>query len=431
MPEYDFDLFISHASEDKAGFVRELVGLLRERGLRAWFDEAELQVGDSLVSSIDDGLQRSRFGVVILSQAFFEKQWTRAELDALANRELSGADGVVVLPIWLDVGRDEVASYSPLLANKLALRSNEGVQTVADKLERRVRGASAPEPAAPTTRLEPSILRGRVLPHSYSATIQSEDHAFSSRVVIAASVPTEPEPTLRRAEQELFEDALAASQIESFLQELTRRGRRPEPEHAWRLVDPTRTSVITVARPLARMAAVDGFAVEARAAVNLRHQPTVVPLGWLLLHVDIVIRPEHEQRPDVIEPIPLSLDDLFKLVYVPLTAVLNEIAPALLPAVTGKQADVLAVDCVVMPHSDLFTRYVPLDRYASDRISGSNGPYAIDWYPSSLDEIATPEARTAAIRARIEELFIDGGYRGFEPELERLNSSAISPPASA
>lgn len=115
----------------------------------------------------------------------------------------------------------------------------------------------------------------------------------------------------------------------------------------------------------------------------------------------------------------------------PLTAVLNEIAPALLPAVTGKQADVLAVDCVVMPHSDLFTRYVPLDRYASDRISGSNGPYAIDWYPSSLDEIATPEARTAAIRARIEELFIDGGYRGFEPELERLNSSAISPPASA
>lgn len=187
MPEYDFDLFISHASEDKAGFVRELVGLLRERGLRAWFDEAELQVGDSLVSSIDDGLQRSRFGVVILSQAFFEKQWTRAELDALANRELSGADGVVVLPIWLDVGRDEVASYSPLLANKLALRSNEGVQTVADKLERRVRGASAPEPAAPTTRLEPSILRGRVLPHSYSATIQSEDHAFSRR-----GIPTSP-----------------------------------------------------------------------------------------------------------------------------------------------------------------------------------------------------------------------------------------------
>jgi hypothetical protein len=149
MPHYDYDLFISHASEDKEGFVRELVNALVERGLRVWFDEAELQVGDSLVEAIDDGLNRSRFGVVILSEAFFDKRWPRAELDALAEREIRGGRRVVLLPIWLEVGPEEVAAYSPVLARKLALRSGEGIRAIADKLERRVQGDGATDAAIP------------------------------------------------------------------------------------------------------------------------------------------------------------------------------------------------------------------------------------------------------------------------------------------
>jgi hypothetical protein len=430
MPEFDYDLFISHASEDKEGFVRELVDLLVARGLRVWFDEAELQVGDSLVRSIDDGLSRSRFGVVILSRAFFAKQWPRAELDALANRELSGDGRVVVLPIWLDVGRDEVAVYSPLLATKLALLSGEGVQGIADKLERRVRGGEPVAGVALPARLEPLLLRGRILPYIYSPYIRSEDHALSSRVAIAARMPTDPEPTLRPTSQQLFEDALAGSQVESFMQALTMHGRRPRAEHFWELVDPTRTWVITAARPSAPMSGIDGFAAEARAAVALKHQPSLVPLGWLIMHVDIAIRPMYELRPDVIEPIPLSLDDLFALVHVPLRAILDEIAPVVLPAITGAEGDLLAVGCVVMPHGDPFSRYVAFQHYAERRISGSSDPSAIDWYPSSLDEVAEPEARTAAVRDRIEGLFIDGGYRGFEQHLERLSSARLGPPAA-
>lgn len=74
MSDFDYDLFLAHASEDKAGFVRELAALLEQHGLKVWFDESELQVGDSLVRSIDDGIRRSRFGVVVLSQAFFAKR---------------------------------------------------------------------------------------------------------------------------------------------------------------------------------------------------------------------------------------------------------------------------------------------------------------------------------------------------------------------
>ena len=208
MGDSDYDLFISHASEDSAGFVRHLVALLERHGLRVWFDEAELQVGDSHVRSIEGGLRRSRFGVVVLSSAFFAKHWPRAELDALASRQISSGDRVV-LPIWLGVNEADVREYSPLLADIVALRSEDGVETIAADLERRIRGTAtggaagdtaiaAPEPG----RFQPELLHGRVLPSMYSPIVQGEKHALLSRVALAVRVPTAPEPTLRPATQE-------------------------------------------------------------------------------------------------------------------------------------------------------------------------------------------------------------------------------------
>jgi TIR domain len=66
-----WDLFISYASEDKEEIARPLAKELARSGLAVWFDEFELKLGDSLLKSIDKGLSRSRYGVVILSHAFF------------------------------------------------------------------------------------------------------------------------------------------------------------------------------------------------------------------------------------------------------------------------------------------------------------------------------------------------------------------------
>ena len=92
----EWDVFICHASEDKDDFVRPLAGGLEQRGLRVWFDESTLRVGDSLRESIDHGLNRSRFGIVVLSPHFFSKQWPQNELNGLATREAGGLK--VILP---------------------------------------------------------------------------------------------------------------------------------------------------------------------------------------------------------------------------------------------------------------------------------------------------------------------------------------------
>jgi len=66
----DYDVFISHASEDKDAVVRPLAAALSNGGLKVWYDEFELKIGDSLRRKIDTGLANSRFGVIVLSRSF-------------------------------------------------------------------------------------------------------------------------------------------------------------------------------------------------------------------------------------------------------------------------------------------------------------------------------------------------------------------------
>jgi hypothetical protein len=109
----EYDVFISHASEDKASVVRPLAHALRSLGLGVWYDEFELRIGDSLRRKIDRGLANSRFGIVVLSQWFFAKGWPNYELDGLVTRAGSGEQ--ILLPIWHNVSKDEVIKCSPSL----------------------------------------------------------------------------------------------------------------------------------------------------------------------------------------------------------------------------------------------------------------------------------------------------------------------------
>ncbi|WP_456386108.1 toll/interleukin-1 receptor domain-containing protein [Profundibacter sp.] len=132
MTQHDF--FISHASDDKEGFVRDFAAELERCGANVWYDEATLKVGDSLRRSIDRGLASSRFGVVVLSEAFFRKEWPQRELDGLTALETTDGESRI-LPIWHKVSKDEVARFSPVLADRLALNtSTKSISEIANDL---------------------------------------------------------------------------------------------------------------------------------------------------------------------------------------------------------------------------------------------------------------------------------------------------------
>ena len=135
-----FDVFICHASEDKAEVARPLANALRGRGLVVWLDEFELKIGDSLRRKIDEGTRDSGFGVVILSPAFFAKPWPQYELDALVGRE-NTLGSVVVLPVWHRVNQADVARYSPALADKIAAKTSDGLESVVDMIMARFKAS--------------------------------------------------------------------------------------------------------------------------------------------------------------------------------------------------------------------------------------------------------------------------------------------------
>ena len=124
----EWDVFVCHASEDREAVAGPLAAFLSELGLRVWYDQMELRVGDSLRRKIRTGLKRCRFGVVILSESFFGKHYPESELSGLDQREQDG--GKVILPVWHGVDEEDVRRHDPRLADRVALKWQDGIATV-------------------------------------------------------------------------------------------------------------------------------------------------------------------------------------------------------------------------------------------------------------------------------------------------------------
>lgn len=134
-----WDVFISHAGEDKETVAIPLRDALVDLGVSVWLDKTELTIGDSLRQKIDQGIRASRFGIVILSDRLFAKGWTNHELDGLVTRTVAGEQ--TLLPIWHNLTGDQVRAYSPSLADKVALTTDSmAVDDMAAQIAAMIRG---------------------------------------------------------------------------------------------------------------------------------------------------------------------------------------------------------------------------------------------------------------------------------------------------
>jgi hypothetical protein len=123
MQKKNWDVFISHASEDKSDFADEIVRVLISLGIKVWYDNEILNVGDSISKTIDKGLSLSKYGIVIISENFVRKGWTEYEFRSLINREIGNRK--IILPIWHKVEKETIQQYCPYLLDKFALDSSK------------------------------------------------------------------------------------------------------------------------------------------------------------------------------------------------------------------------------------------------------------------------------------------------------------------
>ena len=139
MAFHDTKVFISHASEIKDSVVRELASLLAE-SVKVWYDEYSIEPGGSIFELVNKGLSNCEFGVVVLSKDFFEKKWTQAELAGLFGREDFGTK---IIPVWHEVGYQEVSCFSPILADRKAITTEGGLQPVVEFILRGIRSSGS------------------------------------------------------------------------------------------------------------------------------------------------------------------------------------------------------------------------------------------------------------------------------------------------
>lgn len=137
----EYDVFISHASEDKAEFADILCKELESSSVKVWYDALSIGWGDGLRAKIDDGLKKSKFGIVVLSKDYIRKGWTQYELDGLFQIEMT--NGKTILPIWHNITKDEVQAFSPTLAGRKALNTSMfSTREIADELIKILSSAS-------------------------------------------------------------------------------------------------------------------------------------------------------------------------------------------------------------------------------------------------------------------------------------------------
>src|SRR5262249_29849416 len=99
-----------------------------------WYDDACLLIGDSILEAINQGLAKSRYGIVVLSQNSLLKDWPRYELSQLSTDKIDR-----ILPVLHGITYKDLIRHAPVIANKRAVSTVDGLDRVCREIIQVVR----------------------------------------------------------------------------------------------------------------------------------------------------------------------------------------------------------------------------------------------------------------------------------------------------
>ena len=113
-PKKQYDVFISHASADKLSYVDDLYAALSRLKIDIFYDKEELSWGDNWKDRIIQGTEKSEFAIIVISKAFFGREWTERELNEFLQRQ-NETGQKIILPLLYDITFDDVKTHYPEL----------------------------------------------------------------------------------------------------------------------------------------------------------------------------------------------------------------------------------------------------------------------------------------------------------------------------
>ena len=116
----EFDVFLSHANQDKEEIVESLYISLKKLGVNIFYDKESLDWGDNWKSKIIEGTNKSEFAIIVISENFFGREWTEKELQEFLNRQ-NRVGQKIILPILHNTTIDQLYKKYPLVADLQAI----------------------------------------------------------------------------------------------------------------------------------------------------------------------------------------------------------------------------------------------------------------------------------------------------------------------
>ena len=266
--------------------------------------------------------------------------------------------------------------------------------------------------------LTPEVLRARAYPYHYLPVVDSAEKALCVRTVAAVGVSKQSQLTIESRERGVFEELVRNSSFEKWIKAVTAPWSQTSGRQiSWRPASPTRSTILTLARTRSHTYP-PAWLIDARAAINLAPYLFVQPMGLAWANLDLIVRPNqsHETRSR-----PLSLDDLFGLVCIQLTTLLDETLPLFTPQITNRDDYALhAVDSVVATTGAYLGDFVPLMRSGWQRIEDAHDPPGAELGFEDYGDTESPEQRAAVVRGWLKTLLLDAGISGHESSIDSL-----------
>lgn len=122
MPEYD--VFISHANKDKVDFVEDLNKSLNKLGIKIFYDKDSMEWGDKWKARILEGVAKSEFAIIVISENFFDREWTEKELKEFLSRQNRNGQKII-LPILHNITIGQLNKKYPDIADIQAINSSD------------------------------------------------------------------------------------------------------------------------------------------------------------------------------------------------------------------------------------------------------------------------------------------------------------------
>lgn len=129
-----YDVFLSHADADKDNFVEELKESFDKLGISIFYDKDSIEWGDDWKQKIYEGLSNCKYGVIVVSKNFFNREWTEKELKELLSRQ-SETGGKLILPIAYEISLSDICKkYKKLTDIQFIDASKYNIQDITIQL---------------------------------------------------------------------------------------------------------------------------------------------------------------------------------------------------------------------------------------------------------------------------------------------------------